>query len=216
MADRIGGAGPLNRDELLRRATQGRPLTNEVAPETPVQRPGESGVESPERLRALQGLLGREPAQVSQRVVQRDGPGNLGAASRMALDAELRAGSPGSRARDHFGGFDLQNWESLQEGKVDMRDAQARDALPDNVKESYDYYFNRAEANDWGTVRVLKREVEGDPVYLVATTTDGSDAYMELFSESGDQLGSGQQMEGERTDWDARFGACRQHLEQYG
>jgi len=97
-----------------------------------------------------------------------------------------------------------------------MRDPDVRATVPGSVQESYDYYYQEAEANDWGTVRVLEREVDGDPVYLVATTTDGSDAYMELFDASGLPLGSGQQIEGESTVWDAEQGDCRQHLEQYG
>tara|TARA_B100000676_G_C17556576_1_gene570081 strand:- start:128 stop:529 length:402 start_codon:yes stop_codon:yes gene_type:complete len=133
----------------------------------------------------------------------------------MELEAQI-GNDLAQRTRAQFTHFDLQNWQQLQSGRVDMRDPAARAAMPESVQESYDYYYNKAEANDWGSVRVLERQVGDDPVYLVATTTDGSDAYMELFDRDGEPLGSGQQIEGQPTDWDAVQGACREHLEQYG
>lgn len=203
------------RDELLRRATQGRPLRDPAPTEQVPERPGASGVDSGERLQAMQGVVGHQQHRPPLGNSGLSGPRNLGPATRMELEAQL-GGDLAERTRAQFTNFDLQNWEQLQSGRVDMRDAAARAGTPDGVQESYDYYYNKAEANDWGTVRVLERQVGDDPIYLVATTTDGSDAYMELFDRDGAPLGSGQQIEGQPTDWDAIQGACRHHLDQYG
>ena len=200
--------------ELLRRATQGRPLTESRQDDPHDQRPGRSGVEGSHRLQAIRTAVGRVARQATPSDSASEARRPLGPAVRMDLEAQL--GDPlSARARAQFEGLPLGDWQAVQDGRLNMRDADVRAALPESVQESYDWYYNKAEANDWGTARVLARQVGDDPIFLVATTTDGSEHYMELFDARGNALGSGQQMDGELTQWDQRQGDCRQHLAQY-
>ena len=54
-----------------------------------------------------------------------------------------------------------------------------------------------------------RHELDGESLYMVATRTDGSDNYMELFGADGRPLASGEAMENEPRRWDAVFGASR-------
>jgi hypothetical protein len=112
-------------------------------------------------------------------------------------------------AKDQFASYDLTKFDNLENNLIDERDPAVFDALPASVRDSYNHYFSHAEANDWGTVRIAKHQVAGEDVYMVNTTTDGSDNYMELFAADGRPLASGQAQEDDARNWDAEFGACR-------
>ena len=203
----------INREQLLRRAMQGRPLHDASPTQAKQPWPGDSGVDGGDPGRALRKALGQDGVSAAKAapsgVAQRMGP-----TARMTLEAEIE-GRLSAAARDHFGAIPLDDYRALQSGSLNLRNPDVRTRLPASVQESYDWYFETAEANDWGTVRVLQRQVGDESVYMVATTTDGSDHYMELFDVRGAPLGSGQQMDGETTQWDANQGDCRQHLEPY-
>lgn len=48
---------------------------------------------------------------------------------------------------------------------------------------------------DWGSVDIHRWELNGKPLYVVRTDTDGSDGWLELYDADGTALGYG------RTDW---------------
>lgn len=76
--------------------------------------------------------------------------------------------------------------EFLQHSKVD-RDG----AVPEAVKEAIQYYYENVEKRDVGVVRLYQLSVENTNVFVVRTTTDGDDGWVELFNENGESLGVG-------------------------
>jgi hypothetical protein len=64
-------------------------------------------------------------------------------------------------------------------------------ALPASVQEAYDYYQHSVEDQDWGTVRLYRVPLAGQPVYVVRVTTDGDDGWLELFDAEGCALDVG-------------------------
>ena len=77
------------------------------------------------------------------------------------------------------------------------------------MRASYQHYYDHAEANDWASVRLSQHRVGAEEVYMVSTTTDGDDNYMELFAKDGRALASGESLADDPRVWDEEFGACR-------
>ncbi|MFC1708176.1 hypothetical protein ACFL59_15380 [Planctomycetota bacterium] len=92
--------------------------------------------------------------------------------------------------------------------EIDVRDPSVRASLPENVRESYDYYVANVEDEDWGTARLFKHEVSGREVYVTGVTTDGDDGYLEVFAKTGKPLVSAR-TELDQVAWDDCFGAVR-------
>lgn len=63
--------------------------------------------------------------------------------------------------------------------------------LPNMVRQAVDYYYEHIEKRDIGVVRLYQLTVEGSSVYLVRTTTDGDDGWIELFDATGEPFGTG-------------------------
>jgi len=61
--------------------------------------------------------------------------------------------------------------------------------LPNPVKEAITYYMEQIERNDLGTVQL--RELDIHKAFIVSTTTDGDDGWIELYSEKGQAIGYG-------------------------
>lgn len=61
---------------------------------------------------------------------------------------------------------------------------------PAPVREAFDFYRERVEAEDMGAVRVARVAVDGSDAYVVRTTTDGDDGWIELFDADGTPLGA--------------------------
>ncbi|NJL73710.1 MAG: hypothetical protein HC892_00415 [Saprospiraceae bacterium] len=64
-------------------------------------------------------------------------------------------------------------------------------ALPNTVREAVDYYYEHIEKRDIGVVRLYQLMLENSLVYLVRTTTDGDDGWIELFGATGEPFGTG-------------------------
>ena len=75
----------------------------------------------------------------------------------------------------------------LEEHKIDRHGSE----LPVSVRHAVDYYYNNVEAQDWGGVTLLKAPLAEQPTYIVRTTTDGDDGWLELYGEQGEELGVG-------------------------
>ncbi|MFO0723575.1 MAG: hypothetical protein U1E65_07335 [Myxococcota bacterium] len=59
-----------------------------------------------------------------------------------------------------------------------------RASLPAGVLKAYDF-FERAESHDWAGVTLQRANVAGFDAYLVFTTTDGDDGYLEVLDKNG-------------------------------
>ena len=62
------------------------------------------------------------------------------------------------------------------------------DSLPKTVKQAYDFYKKNVEDADFGSVGVDQVSIDRIPVYAVSTTTDGDDCYLEVYSQTGEQI----------------------------
>lgn len=70
--------------------------------------------------------------------------------------------------------------------RVDVND------LPNNVKEAYNFYKVNVEDADFGSAGVYQISVDAVPVYAVIVTTDGDDGYLEIYSQTGEEIACGQ------------------------
>jgi len=171
-----------------------------------------------ERSALFEGMSGGERAEMQRFMALKDqaqttgqiksGVRNLGAATPLLFEAQAGQ-SLQDRAKAQFANFDLTQMGNAQLNNLDERDPQVMEGLPQSVQDSYKHYYDNAEANDWASVYLSKHQVGGDDVYMVATRTDGSDNYMELFDASGKPLASGEALEDDPRAWDSEFGACR-------
>ena len=84
----------------------------------------------------------------------------------------------------------------------DFGDDIKADDLPDRIKQAYGFYKENVEEEDWGSVRVYKTSVKV-PVYAVYTSTDGDDGYLEIFTQSGEELAVGKH-DADKIDWSDR------------
>ena len=91
-----------------------------------------------------------------------------------------------------FARYDLSDYQNAQRNALDDRNPEVMNALPESVRDSFAHYYDHAEANDWATVYLSRHELDGESLYMVATRTDGSDNYMELFGADGRPLASGE------------------------
>jgi hypothetical protein len=63
--------------------------------------------------------------------------------------------------------------------------------LPEPVRQAYAFYFHAVEAHDWGNVYLYGVSLAGTPLYIIRTTTDGDDGWVELYDGAGALLGAG-------------------------
>jgi len=171
-----------------------------------------------ERSALFEGMSGGERAEMQRFMALKNsaessgqaksGVRNLGAATPLLFEAQAGE-SLQDRAKAQFADFDLTQMSNAQLNNLDERDPRVMERLPQSVQDSYQHYYDNAEANDWASVYLSKHQVGDDDVYMIATRTDGSDNYMELFDASGKPLASGEALEDDRRNWDSEFGACR-------
>lgn len=67
---------------------------------------------------------------------------------------------------------------------------------PLSVQEAHNYYFETVEQADWGGVSYYQVPINmadqvGPSFFLVRTTTDGDDGWVELYDQAGIELGVG-------------------------
>lgn len=130
--------------------------------------------------------------------------------------AHLRAGRPADVAgavRSYFDAFDFtaDDVRGRFPGgvRVDARVGQpGRSELPANVLAVFDRYY-RSEAADWASTSAHRARVSGQDVWLIYTSTDGDDAYLEVFAKDGKPLASTRLQAGELQGWDPFVGRAR-------
>ncbi len=71
--------------------------------------------------------------------------------------------------------------------------------LPNNVKEAYNFYKIHVEDADFGGVAVHQISVDAVPVYAVIVVTDGDDGYLEIYSQTGEEIACGKNNDEEIT-----------------
>ena len=71
--------------------------------------------------------------------------------------------------------------------------------LPNNVKQAYSFYKENVEDADFGSVKVEQVSIN-IPVYAVYVTTDGDDSYLEIYTQTGEQMACGKQVS-EKLTW---------------
>ncbi len=84
----------------------------------------------------------------------------------------------------------VQSLQASPSLSLDMTDEKARSTIPQPVSEAYDYYFEKVEAADWGSVSVSQEKLQSQEVFAVTVNTDGNDGWVELFDRSGQELGA--------------------------
>ena len=94
-------------------------------------------------------------------------------------------------------------------GRIDARVGfSGRVGVPEEVLEAFDFYY-RVENADWGSVSLHHGSLAGHAVYVVYTSTDGDDAWLEVFSDAGTPVVSARLWAGEILGWDEFFGRGR-------
>ncbi len=128
-----------------------------------------------------------------------------------ALAEEHYAAADAARAFFSAMQFDEFAGNSLPEGgRIDARVGfSGRVGVPEEVLQAFDFYY-RVENADWGSVSLHHGSLGGHAVYAVFTTTDGDDAWLEVFSDAGTPVLSARLWAGEILGWDEFFGRARQ------
>lgn len=60
------------------------------------------------------------------------------------------------------------------------------------MKKAHAFYHKRVEEADWGSVRLYTVSVYGVPTYAVQVISDGDPGWLEIYGETGDEVGSGE------------------------
>lgn len=96
-------------------------------------------------------------------------------------------------------------------GRYAMFEPEVRRSLPATVIESWRFYTGTVEARGLGCVHVVDIALSAahGAVYLVRTTTEEGEGYLEVYAADGAPLASGRLGGGRLTSWDERFGAVR-------
>jgi hypothetical protein len=63
-------------------------------------------------------------------------------------------------------------------------------AAPPSVLEACGFYFLNVLQRDNGSVYVFQADAEGTPTFGVLATSDGRDAYLEVYGEGGESMGA--------------------------
>ena len=75
--------------------------------------------------------------------------------------------------------------------EVYKRSRQTLAATPSTVQAAHSYYYENVESADWGSVRLYFVPLGEHGFFVVRTTTDGDDGWIELFGQDGVELGFG-------------------------
>lgn len=98
----------------------------------------------------------------------------------------------------------------LPEGRrVDAREGMAdREGVPEALRAAFDFYY-RVERRDIGGVRLDRGRIGGFELYTLTTTTDGDDAYVEVWSTEPALLGAARFYAYQAPVWDDFPGRVR-------
>ncbi|MER3435812.1 MAG: hypothetical protein C4288_21125 [Leptolyngbya sp. ERB_1_1] len=94
----------------------------------------------------------------------------------------------------------VQSFQASPSIRLDLSDEKNRSTIPQPILEAYDYYFDKVESADWGSVSASKEKIENQDVYAITVRTDGDDGWVELFDPAGQELGAARTLE-EWTTW---------------
>jgi hypothetical protein len=85
---------------------------------------------------------------------------------------------------------------------------QNRAGVPAGALAGFDFYARAMDA-DWASVRMQRTRIDGHEVYLVSCTTDGDDAYLEVYDRRGQPLTSARIFAEALVGFDETFGRTR-------
>ena len=88
----------------------------------------------------------------------------------------------------------VQSLQASPSISLDLSD-ETRSTLPRPVLEAYNYYFDKVESADWGSVSVSQEKIQSQDLFAVNVNTDGGDGWVELFDRSGENLGAARTLE---------------------
>lgn len=92
---------------------------------------------------------------------------------------------------------------------VDARPGQTgRLSVPAEVLAPFDFFY-RVEAADLGSVRLHRGAIDGHELWAITTTTDGDDAYVEVWTSGFERVTGGRFFTGETPVWDGFDGRVR-------
>jgi hypothetical protein len=155
------------------------------------------------------------------RIARKDA--SLGALTRLAVMRATQGqggAALGEAVRGFFAAFDFRAdpgtcVRPLHAGlpgaeRIDARPIfpQNRAGVPAGVLAAYDFY-GRAMDADWATVSLQRARIDGHEVYLVYTSTDGDDAYLEVLDRRGQPVTSARIFAEELVGFDETFGRAR-------
>ena len=75
--------------------------------------------------------------------------------------------------------------------------------LPNNVRQAYNFYKQNVEDEDFGSVAVYNSPINNVPVYAVTVVTDGDDGYLEIYSQTDEEIACG------KNDWEVIYWSDR-------
>ena len=143
--------------------------------------------------------------------------------SKPVPNASTSASQLTKAAKDFLTGIDWsadalpKNLTSLDTADTNPERMKQIAKLPKGVQEAFNFYFKHCEQEDWGSVGVYKANLNGQAVYVVRTSTDGDDGFVEAFNFAGKRIATG--LEGYKDDgkggftptttWDTKLGAVR-------
>lgn len=144
----------------------------------------------------------------------------LGALTQLAALRLQQSGNIGDAVRAFFSSFDFKANEEtgvkpLHQALpgatvIDARPMfpQNRAGLPQGVLRAYDF-FERAQAHDWAGVTLQQAKIGGFDAYVIYTSTDGDDAYLEVLDKGGAPIVSGRVQAEQLLGFDEVFGRDR-------
>lgn len=72
--------------------------------------------------------------------------------------------------------------------------------LPDNVQQAFRFYKENVEDGDFGSVRIYKYSSAIVPIYVIGTSTDGDVGYLEIYSQTGEEIACGR-YDADKINW---------------
>lgn len=76
---------------------------------------------------------------------------------------------------------DLGEVETIFPNSISISHADIIRECPPGTVESYKYYWDNVEMQDWGGVYVIKVKIAGIDIFITHVFTDGDDGWMEIY-----------------------------------
>ena len=84
--------------------------------------------------------------------------------------------------------------EYLEDLETDAEIWGDREVKPEQLTESarttYQFYLEKVEMQDWGSVRAYRLEIEREAIDIIYVVTDGDDGWLEVYDAAGNLLGA--------------------------